>query len=100
MYLECTLSMSKFYEYLISDQVTQYLRDNNPFSLNQNSFRVPHSTELVALNIVDRLTYLMNQGKIPLNIYIDLSKAFDTLNFEARQISALWDLGQSKFSYP
>ena len=93
MYLECTLSMSKLYEYLISDQVTQYLRDNNPFSLNQNNFRVPHFTELVALNIVDRLTYLMNQGKIPLNIYIDLSKAFDTLNFEARQISSLWDLG-------
>ena len=24
----------------------------------------------------------MDRGKIPLNIYIDLSKAFDTLNFE------------------
>ena len=37
---------------------------------------------MAALNIVDRLTYLMDQGIIPLNIYIDLSKAFDTLNVE------------------
>ena len=69
-------------EYAISDQLTQYLIDNNLFSSNQYCFRAQHSTELAALNIVDRLTYLMDQGIIPLNIYIDLSKAFDTLNFE------------------
>ena len=40
------------------------------------------TTELAALNLVDRLTYEMDRGKIPLNIYIDLSKAFDTLHFE------------------
>ena len=73
--------MSKLYEYAISDQLTQYLIDNNLFSSNQYGFRAQHSTELAALNIVDRLTYLMDQGIIPLNIYIDLSKAFDTLNF-------------------
>ena len=65
--------MSKLYEYAISDQLTQYLIDNNLFSLNQYGFRVQHSTELAALNIVNRLTYLMDQGIIPLNIYIDLS---------------------------
>ena len=68
-------SMSKLYEYAISDQLTQYLIDNNLFSSNQYGFRAQHSTELAALNILDRLTYLMDQGIIPLNIYIDLSKA-------------------------
>ena len=47
--------------------------DNNLFSLNQYGFRAQDSTELTALNIVDRFTYLMDQGIIPLNIYIDLS---------------------------
>ena len=75
-------SMSKLYEYAISDQLTQYLIDNNLFSSNQYSFRAEHSTEIAALYIVDGLTYLMDQGIMPLNIYIDLSKAFDTLNFE------------------
>ena len=74
--------MSKLYEHAISDQLTQYLIDNNLFSSNQYGFRAQHSTELAALNIVNRLTYLMDQSIIPLNIYIDLSKAFDTLNFE------------------
>ena len=75
-------SMSKLYEYAISDQSTQYLIDNNLFSSNKYGFRAQHSIELAALSIVDRLTYLMDQGIIPLTIYIDLSKAFDTLNFE------------------
>ena len=74
--------MSKLYEYAISDQLTRYLIDNNLFSSNQYGFRAQRSTELAAINIVDRLTYLMDQGIIPLNIYIDFSKAFDTLNFE------------------
>ena len=74
--------MSKLHEYAISDQLTKYIIDNDLFSLNQYGFRAQHSTELAALNIVDRLTYLMDQGKINLNIYIDISKAFDTLNFE------------------
>ena len=55
-------SMTKLYEYTISDQLTQYLIDNNLFSSNQYGFRAQHSTELAALNIVDRLIYLMYQG--------------------------------------
>ena len=55
-------SMSKLYKYPISDQLTQYLIDNNLFSSNQYGFHAQHSTELAALNIVDRLTYLMDQG--------------------------------------
>ena len=61
--------MSKLYAYAISDQLTQNLIDNNLFFSNQYGFRAQHSTELTALNIVDRLTYLMDQGIIPLNIY-------------------------------
>ena len=57
-------SMSKLYEYAISDQSTQYLIDNNLFSSNKYGFRAQHSIELTALSIVDRLTYLMDQGII------------------------------------
>ena len=55
-------SMSKLYEYAISDQLTQYHIDNTLFSSNQYGFRAQHSTKLAALNIVDRLTYFMDQG--------------------------------------
>ena len=46
--------MSKFYEYAISDQLTQYLTDKNLFSSNQYGFRAQHSTELATLNILGR----------------------------------------------
>ena len=48
-------------------------------SPQQCGFRSNHSTELAALNLVDELTYKLDRGIIPINIYIDLSKAFDTL---------------------
>ena len=47
-------------------------------SPQQYGFRSNHSTELAALNLVDELTYKLDRGIIPMNIYIDLSKAFDT----------------------
>ena len=68
-------SVSKIFEYAIADQLTKYLIDNNLFSPNQYWFRAQHFTELAALNLVDRLTYKMDRGKIPSSIYIDLSKA-------------------------
>ena len=43
-------------------------------------FRTGHSTELAALHLVNDLTKQMDTGKVPTNIYIDLSKAFDTLD--------------------
>ena len=51
-------------------------------SPQQYGFRSNHSTELAALNLVDELTYKLDRGIIPLNIYMDLSKAFDTLIHE------------------
>ena len=60
----------------------KYLLENKLLSSQQYGFRANHSTELAALNLIDRLTYDLDNGKIPTNIYIDLSKAFDTLQHE------------------
>ena len=51
-------------------------------SPHQYGFRAKHSTELAALNIVDNLTYKLDSGLIPIYIYLDLSKAFDTLHHD------------------
>ena len=47
--------------------------------MQQYGFRAKHSTEVAALNLVDHLTYKLDSGQILSNVYIDLSKAFDTL---------------------
>ena len=72
-------SLSKIFEYVLLEQLTNYFVENNLLSPHQYGFRAKHSTELAALNIVDNLTYKLDSGLIPINIYLDLSKAFDTL---------------------
>ena len=41
-----------------------------------------HSTELAATKLIDHTYEQMDQQKTPGHIYIDLSKEFDTLNFD------------------
>ena len=48
--------------------------------MEQYGFRPGHSTELAAVGLVDHLISQMDNYSIPRNVYIDLSKAFDTLN--------------------
>ena len=45
-----------------------------------NGFKKKHSTELAVFELVDRITQELDKGHAPINIFIDLSKAFDTLD--------------------
>ena len=73
-------SLSKIFEKIIYQQIYQYFLENNIFFDSQYGFRSKHSTELAALELIDRIVTKMDQNEVPLNIYLDLSKAFDTLN--------------------
>ena len=73
-------SLSKIFEHIIFQQLFDYMTDNNLFAIEQYGFRSGHSTEIAALHLIDYLTKQMDVGEIPINIYIDLSKAFDTLD--------------------
>ena len=53
---------------------------NNTLHQNQHGFRKNQSTELASLHLVDYIYYTMDANEIPLNVYIDLSKAFDSKN--------------------
>ena len=59
-----------------------YFTTNNLFCIQQFSFRPGHSTELAALKLANHLIAEMDNCKFPTNIYIDMSKVFDTLNFD------------------
>ena len=48
----------------------------------QYGLRKQHSTEYVAVKLIDHVSKEMENGKTPRNVYIDLSKAFDTLTFD------------------
>ena len=48
----------------------------------QYGFMKKHSTELAVLEVIDRITNQLDKGQTPMNIYLDLSKAFDTLDHD------------------
>jgi hypothetical protein len=75
-------SVSKVFERVIHDQLYEYFATNDLFYHSQYGFRQKHSTELAALEIVDRIVCAMDKNEIPLNIFLDLSKAFDTLDHQ------------------
>ena len=47
---------------------------------SQYGFRKDHSTELASLELCDRILGYLDEGKLPITIFLDLSKAFDTLD--------------------
>ena len=48
----------------------------------QYGLRKRHSTEYAALELVDRISNSLDDRKLPISIFFDLSKAFDTLDYE------------------
>ena len=54
---------------------------NNLFNPNQYGFRKNYSTELALLHISDKFINELDKSNTPLALFLDLLKAFDTLNF-------------------
>ena len=73
-------SFSKLFEKVIYKQLYSYLNENMLLSENKFGFRSNFSTELAALSFSDHLTKQMDMKRTPISIYLDLSKAFDTLD--------------------
>ena len=73
-------SISKVFEKIIYQQTYSYFQKNNLFNSSQYGFCVGHSTELAAIEIVDRVMQNLDNNETPINIYLDLSKAFDALD--------------------
>ena len=64
------------------NQLSAYFSSNKLLFHSQYGFRADHSTELATIELVDRITQKLDKGDLPLALFLDLSKAFDTLNHE------------------
>ena len=61
-------------------RVYDYLTSNGLLYESQYGFRRYHSTELAALEFMDRIRNEMDGKKVPFSVSLYLSKAFDTLD--------------------
>ena len=73
-------SIPKIFERIIFNQINDHFTSHDLYYNGQYGFREKHSTQLAALELIDRITHELDLGNTPINIYIDLSKAFDTLD--------------------
>ena len=76
-------SISKIFEKVVYNQLYRY-STHKMFYGNQCGFRAKHSAELATVELVDRMLHSIDNKELPMAIYIyiymDLSKAFDTLD--------------------
>ena len=74
--------MSKIFERVLHNQLCEYFNRNDLLYSSQYGFRGKHSTELAALELIDRIILEMDHDEIPLSLFLDLSKAFDTIDHQ------------------
>ena len=63
------------------NRVYNYLNDNNLLFHKQFGFREGHSTDHTLIKLIDSIYDSFNQNKYTLGVFIDLSKAFDTIDY-------------------
>ena len=71
---------SKLLEKLMAKRLTMFIDKHKILSKHQYGFRQNRSTEHAIINFVDKITTAIDQGKFSVGIFLDLSKAFDTIN--------------------
>ena len=76
------LTMSKTLEKLLYKRPYAFLDNNNQIYHSQYGFRSKHSCENAVGDLVSQILKNQQQNKHTATLFLDLSKAFDTLNHE------------------
>ena len=73
-------NISKIIEKLIHRRLNLFLEQNNIFYPSQFDFRDRHCTSHALIEITDKIMKACDQGLFVCGVYLDLKKAFDTVN--------------------
>ena len=71
---------SKIFEKIVSKYVLRFLDDNNILYEYQFGFGKHHSTSHAIITLVERVTKALDTGKYIVGVFLDLKKAFDTVD--------------------
>lgn len=75
-------AFSKIFERAVYNRIFQFLVDNHILFKHQFGFRPGHSTSHALIKFVNKVANAVDCQKYLAGIFLDLSKAFDTLNHE------------------
>ena len=70
------------FEKIIFNQLYDHFQKHNLFFNGQYGFRRNHSTELATLDLIEKIQHQLDTHKNPFAIFLDLSKAFDTMDHD------------------
>ena len=70
----------KVIEKILLRQIYEYFTINNLLYKSQYGFRQKHSTEFAAYESLDRVICDLDKGETRFCVFLNLSKAFDTIN--------------------
>ena len=73
-------NINKLLEKLMHSRLTKYLEDYECFYDLQFGFRNKHSTNHALIKITESIRTALDKNKIAYGVFIDLQKAFDTVN--------------------
>ena len=75
-------AISKILEHILYNKVYHYVNKHHLLYNKQFGFQRNNSTDHAILQMVDDVSTAFDRGEFTLGIFIDLSKAFDTVNHE------------------
>ena len=73
---------SKVFEKIVHTRLEKYLLENAILHSNQFGFRSRLSTCMALLELMNKLTASIDAGEITVGLFIDLAKAFDTVDHQ------------------
>ena len=72
--------IDKIFEKLLHTRFIKFIEKHKIIILNQYGFLKKHSTGFALIDVVDNIRNAIEKGEYALGIYLDLKKAFDTVN--------------------
>ena len=75
-----TSFFTKIYDNVINNRLIKYLEENKILSMNQHAYRKNHSCITSLISMLDNIYTNLDNNKIVVVIFLDLSQAFPSIN--------------------